>query len=69
MKPKQEFIYYISGENKEQVENSPFIEKLKKRGYDVLFLVDPLDEYVVSHLPEFDGKKLQSGVCERQEKD
>merc|ERR1712130_530388 len=64
MKENQPGIYYVTGESMSAVENSPFIEQLKKRGYEVLYMVDPIDEYAVQQLKEFDDKKL---ICATKE--
>jgi heat shock protein beta len=60
MKEDQKLIYYITGENLESVQNSPMLERLKKLDLEVLYMVDPLDEYVVGSVTEYEGNPLQS---------
>merc|ERR1711893_25501 len=60
MKENQKDIYYITGENREVVAASAFVERLKKRGFEVVYMTEPIDEYVVQQLKEFDGKNLVS---------
>lgn len=69
MKEGQNSIYYITGESKAAVAASPFMEGLKKRGFEVLYLVDPIDEYMVQQLKDYDGKKLVSCTKEGLELD
>jgi molecular chaperone HtpG len=64
MTESQPGIYYVTGESKRALENAPFLEKLKRKGYEVIFMVDPIDEYVVQQLKEFEGKKLISATKE-----
>jgi len=60
MKPNQNQIYYITGESYDSIKASSFTEALTKKGYEVLFMVEPIDEYCVQQLKEYDGKDL---VC------
>lgn len=60
MKNKQEHIYYMAGSNREELEKSPFVERLLKKGYEVLYLTEAVDEYCIGALPEFEGKKFQN---------
>ena len=60
MKENQKHIYFITGESKEQVANSAFVERVRKRGYEVVYMVEPIDEYCVQQLKEYDGKQLVS---------
>lgn len=60
MKDWQDSIYYIAGESIEACKKSPFLEKIKAKDLEVLYLVDTLDEYTVQHMPEFESKKFTS---------
>merc|ERR1711968_173199 len=64
MSDNQPGIYYVTGESKRAVETSPLLEKLKKKGYEVVFMTDPMDEYCVQQLKEYEGKKLLSATKE-----
>ncbi|ODM97076.1 Endoplasmin [Orchesella cincta] len=60
MKDKQEAIYYMAGSSREEVEKSPFVERLLKKGFEVIYLTEAVDEYCIGALPEFEGKKFQN---------
>merc|ERR1712063_189612 len=64
MKENQKDIYYITGESKETVQTSAFVERVIKRGFEVVYMTDPIDEYAVQQLKEFEGKNL---VCVTKE--
>lgn len=60
MKENQTQIYVITGESKEQVANSAFVERVRRRGFEVIYMVDPIDEYVMQQMKDYDGKTLVS---------
>lgn len=60
MKESQKHIYFITGESKDQVSNSAFVERVKARGFEVVYMTEPIDEYVIQHLKEYKGKQLVS---------
>uniref|UniRef100_A0A1I8EE86 HATPase_c domain-containing protein n=1 Tax=Wuchereria bancrofti TaxID=6293 RepID=A0A1I8EE86_WUCBA len=60
MKENQKQIYFITGESREAVASSAFVERVKRRGFEVVYMTDPIDEYCVQQLKEYDGKKLVS---------
>ena len=57
MKEGQKEIFYITGESRASVAASPFIESLRKKGYEVLYLVDPIDEYMVQQMKDYEEKR------------
>jgi len=59
MRKGQEQIYYLTGASLEEIKKSPFIENVVNRGYEVLYCPEPIDEYVFSSMPEYEGKKFQ----------
>jgi molecular chaperone HtpG len=60
MKPDQEFIYYLTGDNLSAMLNSPHLEALKEKDYEVLLMTDPVDEFVIQAVPEYEKMKLKS---------
>lgn len=60
MKENQKHIYFITGESKDQVSNSAFVERVKAGGFEVVYMTEPIDEYVIQHLKEYKGKQLVS---------
>ena len=69
MPSEQKEIYFITGESRQFLENSPHIETLRKAGYDVLLMTDPIDEWVLESISEFDGKKMVSAAKAKLETD
>lgn len=62
MPDHQSEIFYLTGESRATVENSPHLEGFKEQGYEILYLIDPVDELVVQYVTEYDGKRLQSAA-------
>lgn len=60
MKENQKHIYFITGESREIVANSAFVERVRKRGFEVIYMTEPIDEYCVQQLKEYEGKQLVS---------
>jgi molecular chaperone HtpG len=67
MKPDQKAIYYAAGASRQLIESSPHLEELLKRGYEVLFMTDPIDPFAISTLNEFDGKPIVNAMTENLE--
>jgi len=64
MKEKQEKIFFVGGNGLEEAKSSPFVERLLAKGYEVIYLAEPVDEYAIQALPEFDGKRFQDAAKE-----
>jgi len=62
MKPEQNEIYYITGSNRKELENSPYLEVFKDKGFEVLFLTDDIDDFIMGSLIEYKGKKAKSVI-------
>ena len=60
MSPDQEEIYYINGPSRAAIEAGPYVEMFRKKDIEILYTMEPIDDFVLSHLAEFDGKKLVS---------
>ncbi|KAF8287960.1 hypothetical protein TcBrA4_0015180 [Trypanosoma cruzi] len=58
MKEGQKCIYYVTGDSKKKLETSPFIEQARRRGFEVLFMTEPIDEYVMQQVKDFEDKKF-----------
>lgn len=60
MGPEQKEIYYINGPNRAAIEAGPYVEMFKKKDIEIIYTLEPIDDFVLNHLGEFDGKKLVS---------
>ncbi|CAF0736321.1 unnamed protein product [Rotaria sordida] len=60
MKPKQEHIYFIAAMSIDEAKKSPFVEGILRKGYEILYLIDPVDQYCLQSLPEYEGKRFQN---------
>jgi len=67
MPEDQSEICYLTGERRDLLENAPYLEVFKERGWDVLLLIDPIDEFVIPHLPEYQEKPLKAADDEKLE--
>lgn len=66
---EQDNIYFVAGLRREEAESSPFVQRLLKKCYEVIYLTEPRDEYCIRVLPQFDGKKFQNVAKEGVEFD
>jgi len=64
MKKDQANIFFLAAQSREEADSSPFVERLLKLGFEVLYLTEPVDEYTIQNLPEFEGKKFQNAAKE-----